>query len=47
MSSLGILSDQDLLDVYEKAKEHNLEKMFIDTLLKEIECRGLKVAIFA
>lgn len=43
MSSLGILTDQDLLDVYLKAKKNNLEKLFIDTLFTEIKRRGLDV----
>lgn len=43
MSSLVILSDQDLLDVYVKAKKYHLEVMFIDNLLTEIERRGLDV----
>lgn len=42
MSSLDILSDQDLMDVYEKAIKYNLEQLFIDTLMAEIERRGLK-----
>ncbi len=41
MSSLGILSDQDLLDVYGKAMKYELENMFIETLLTEIKRRGL------
>lgn len=45
MSSLVILSDQDLLDVYVKAKKYKLEVMFIDTLLTEIERRGLDVVV--
>jgi hypothetical protein len=45
MSSLGILNDQDLLDVYFKAKKIKLEPLFIDTLLIEIERRGLDVFV--
>lgn len=43
MSSLVILSDQDLLDVFIKAKKYQLEVLFIDTLLTEIKRRGLNV----
>lgn len=44
MSSLAILSNQDLLDVYGKAKKYELEKMFIETLLIEIKRRGIDIA---
>lgn len=45
MSSLDILSDQDLIEVYEKAVQYQLETRFINTLYLEIERRGLAVAI--
>jgi hypothetical protein len=44
MTSLKILSDADLLDVFLKAKQYKLEKLFIEILLAEINRRGLQVA---
>ncbi|NMD68821.1 sporulation histidine kinase inhibitor Sda [Bacillus sp. DNRA2] len=41
MSSLRLLSDQDLLEVYFKAQKYNLEKQFIETIFAEIKLRGL------
>lgn len=45
VSSLDILSDQDLIEVYEKAIQYQLETRFINTLYLELERRGLVVAI--
>ncbi|MGJ7922747.1 sporulation histidine kinase inhibitor Sda [Neobacillus sp. LXY-4] len=45
MSSLDILTDQDLIEILYKANKYQLEKEFIDTLLTEIERRGLGVAV--
>lgn len=45
MSSLRILSDQDLLEVYFKAKQYHLEKQFIDTIFAEIKQRKLDVIL--
>jgi hypothetical protein len=44
MSSLKILTDQDLLEAYMKANKYKLETQFIETLLEEIKRRGLEVA---
>ena len=44
MSSLDILSDQDLFDVYHKAKSYELEKMFVEILATEIKRRGIDIA---
>ncbi|WP_246140996.1 sporulation histidine kinase inhibitor Sda [Bacillus marasmi] len=45
MSSLRILTDQDLLEVYFKAQQYQLEKQFIDTIFAEIKQRGLDVVL--
>jgi len=42
LKGLGILSDFDLLEVYEKAVKMNLEKDFTDLLLMEIDRRGIR-----
>ena len=41
MKGLGILSDFDLVEVYEKAIAMNLEEDFTEILLIEIDRRGI------
>lgn len=43
-TSLGILSDEDLVNVYSKALNYNLDTRFVDLILEEILRRGLKDA---
>ncbi|MGS2778894.1 sporulation histidine kinase inhibitor Sda [Robertmurraya sp. GLU-23] len=43
-TSLGILSDEDLVNVYSKAINYNLDTRFVDLILEEILRRGIKDA---
>lgn len=42
MKGLGILSDFDLLEAYEKAVKLELEREFIEILLVELDRRGIR-----
>jgi len=43
-TSLGILSDADLVTVYSKAVNHRLDKRFVELLVEELTRRGLQIA---
>lgn len=43
-TSLGILSDEDLVTVYSKALNYKLDTKFVDLILEELHRRGLKDA---
>ncbi|MFE8701685.1 sporulation histidine kinase inhibitor Sda [Cytobacillus sp. FJAT-54145] len=45
MSSLLFLSDQDLVNTYNKAIECNLDGEFINLLFREVERRGLDIGL--
>jgi hypothetical protein len=43
-TSLGILSDEDLVTVYCKALNYKLDNRFVELILEELNRRGLKDA---
>ncbi|WP_371321709.1 sporulation histidine kinase inhibitor Sda [Robertmurraya korlensis] len=43
-TSLGILSDEDLVTVYSKALNYQLDNKFVELILEELNRRGLKEA---
>ena len=46
MHGLGILSDEQLMEVYKQAIENKLEQDFITILAKEMDKRGLEGIAF-
>ena len=42
MKGLGILSDFDLVEAYEKAVKLELDREFIEILLVELDRRGIR-----
>ena len=43
MNSLGILSNEQVMDVYNQAIEMKLDQNFIDILAAELKKRGIEV----
>lgn len=43
-TSLGILSDAELVKVYSKALNYKLDVRFVELILEELNRRGLKEA---
>ncbi|MCM3602663.1 sporulation histidine kinase inhibitor Sda [Robertmurraya korlensis] len=41
---MGILSDEDLVTVYSKALNYQLDNKFVELILEELNRRGLKEA---
>lgn len=44
ITSLGILSDAELVTVYSKALIYNLDLRFVELIMEELHRRGLKDA---